>query len=172
MKIKNKAFASDMRPLEEGCTCMTCRRYTRSCLHHAIKAQGLAAPAVAITYHNVAYMQVCGYVWAGLCWLAGWLAGAAAVLSRPAGARPTRAKPPPPTPQGLTRRIRAAIKEQRLPDFVRSFLAGMFPARDVPQWVVDALHFAGISLEGVANLAPAYEHDFYDKVSVARVPLQ
>jgi hypothetical protein len=45
--------------------------------------------------------------------------------------------------QGLARRLRAAIKEQRLPDFVRGYLAGMFPAGDVPQWVVDALDFAG-----------------------------
>lgn len=46
-------------------------------------------------------------------------------------------------PQGLAWRLRAAIKEQRLPEFVRGFLAGMFPAGDVPQWVVDALDFAG-----------------------------
>lgn len=73
--------------------------------------------------------------------------------------------------QGLTRRLRAAIKEQRLPDFVRGFVAGMFPAGDVPQWVVDALDFAGISLEGVAKLKPA--HDFYEKVpNIARVPVE
>lgn len=60
--------------------------------------------------------------------------------------------------QGLTRRIRAAIKEQRLPEWVRSYIAGMFPRGDVPQWVVDALDVAGISLEGIAKLKPA--HDF------------
>lgn len=64
--------------------------------------------------------------------------------------------------QGLTRRIRAAIKEQRFPEFVRAYVAGLYPKQDVPQWVVDALQFAGISLEGVATLQPA--HDFYDKV--------
>lgn len=73
--------------------------------------------------------------------------------------------------QGLTRRLRAAIKEQQLPDFVRSYVAGMFPGGDVPQWVVDALDFAGISLEGVATLKPA--HDFYEAVPhIARVPPQ
>jgi queuine tRNA-ribosyltransferase len=73
--------------------------------------------------------------------------------------------------QGLTRRLRAAIKEQRLPDFVRGYVAGMHPAGDVPQWVVDALDFAGISLEGVAQLKPA--HDFYSKVPHIRpVPVQ
>jgi hypothetical protein len=50
-------------------------------------------------------------------------------------------------------------------------VAGLFPAGDVPQWVVDALDFAGISLEGVAQLKPA--HDFYDKVPhIARVPVE
>jgi len=59
MKLKNAKFAKDMRPLDEGCSCLVCKQYTRSYLHHAIKAQGMAAPAILITYHNVAYMQVC-----------------------------------------------------------------------------------------------------------------
>lgn len=69
----------------------------------------------------------------------------------------------------MTRRIRQAIKEQRFPDFVRQFMAGMFPRGDVPQWVVDALDVAGISLDGVAKLRPA--HGFYEKVqTVQRIP--
>jgi hypothetical protein len=60
MKLKNAKFAKDMRPLDENCTCRVCQQHTRSYLHHAIKAQGVAAPAILITYHNVAYMQVCG----------------------------------------------------------------------------------------------------------------
>lgn len=58
MKLKNNRFANDMSPLDESCRCMTCQCFTRSYLHHSIKAQGLAAPAILITYHNVAYMQV------------------------------------------------------------------------------------------------------------------
>jgi queuine tRNA-ribosyltransferase len=57
MKLKNSRFAKDMRPVDETCSCMVCKQYTRSYLHHAIKA-GIAAPAILITYHNVAYMQV------------------------------------------------------------------------------------------------------------------
>lgn len=73
--------------------------------------------------------------------------------------------------QGLTRRLRAAIKQQRLPEFVRGFVRGLYPAGDVPQWVVDALDFAGISLQGVALLQPA--HDFYSKVpDIAPVPVE
>lgn len=58
MKLKNAKFAKDMQPLDENCTCRVCQQHTRSYLHHAIKAQGVAAPAILITYHNVAYMQV------------------------------------------------------------------------------------------------------------------
>ncbi len=60
--------------------------------------------------------------------------------------------------QRLTRRMRAAIEAGQLPEFVRGYVKGMHPKGDVPQWVVDALDVAGISLEGVANSAPA--HDF------------
>jgi hypothetical protein len=50
-------------------------------------------------------------------------------------------------------------------------VARLHPAGDVPQWVVDALDFAGISLEGVAKLKPA--HDFCSKVPHIRpVPVQ
>ena len=67
--------------------------------------------------------------------------------------------PPFPRRQGLTRRLRAAIKEQRLPEWVRSYIRGLFPKRDVPQWVVDALDVAGITLpEEIADKRPA--HDF------------
>jgi hypothetical protein len=68
---------------------------------------------------------------------------------------------PAPTPaQGLTRRLRAAIKEQRLPDWVRSYIKGMFPHRDVPQWAVDALDVAGISLpDDICDKRPAHDFD-------------
>lgn len=60
--------------------------------------------------------------------------------------------------QSLTRRIREAIKQQALPQFVQKYIAHMFPKQDVPQWVVDALDVAGISLDGISKLKPA--HDF------------
>jgi queuine tRNA-ribosyltransferase len=53
--------------------------------------------------------------------------------------------------QCLARRIRAAIAEQRFPDFVRCFLRDLYPQGDVPQWVCDAMEAAEISLEGVAT---------------------
>jgi len=75
------------------------------------------------------------------------------------------------TPQNLTRRMRAAIREQRLPEWVRAYVAGMFPKRDVPQWVVDALDVSGISLEGIADKAPAHDFERELKDGCYAVPL-
>ena len=36
--IKNAIFASDMSPIEEGCNCPACRRYSRAYIRHLIKA--------------------------------------------------------------------------------------------------------------------------------------
>lgn len=69
-------------------------------------------------------------------------------------------------PQRLTRRLRAAIREQALPEFVRGFLRRMFPYGDVPQWVVDALDVAGIALEGVATAGPC--HDYWEALRRGR----
>ncbi len=30
-------YATDARPVQEGCACHTCRNYTRAFLHHLIK---------------------------------------------------------------------------------------------------------------------------------------
>ncbi len=46
--------------------------------------------------------------------------------------------------QRLTAQIRAAIVEQRFPEFVQAFIGRHFPSGDVPGWVVDALREAGI----------------------------
>ena len=43
--------------------------------------------------------------------------------------------------------MRAAIIEKKYPEFVRRFLADQFTESPVPQWVVDALHAAGIDVE-------------------------
>lgn len=46
---------------------------------------------------------------------------------------------------------------------MRGYIKGMFPKRDVPQWVVDALDVAGISLpEDIADKRPA--HDFANEL--------
>lgn len=52
--------------------------------------------------------------------------------------------------QRLTKEMRASLREQRFPEFVRTFLARHYPKGDVPQWVRNALEVAGIPLDGVA----------------------
>lgn len=56
--------------------------------------------------------------------------------------------------QNLTRSMRRAIEAGELPDYVRGFLTKMFPNKDVPHWVVNAMGAASISLPGVATLKP------------------
>ena len=56
LKLKNSAYERDYRPIEEGCSCMVCRRYTRAFLH-PLAGRGLPFASNLITYHNVAFMQ-------------------------------------------------------------------------------------------------------------------
>ena len=48
--------------------------------------------------------------------------------------------------QQLTKRIRAAITEQRFPAFVRDFVRQQHPDGDIPVWVTEALADVGIDL--------------------------
>ena len=52
INIKNAAFRTDQRPLDPGCACPTCRRYTRSYLSHLYRAGELSAYR-HLTLHNV-----------------------------------------------------------------------------------------------------------------------
>lgn len=53
--------------------------------------------------------------------------------------------------QRLTAAIRAAIREQRYPAFVREYVARQFPGGDVPAWVCEGCALAGIELEQVGS---------------------
>lgn len=52
LNLRNASFAADTVPLEEGCGCITCRRYSRAYLHHLLKAKEILA-ARLLTYHNL-----------------------------------------------------------------------------------------------------------------------
>lgn len=56
LRLKNRASAEDLRPLDLDCSCMTCRSYTRSYLHHML-SRGVNTAANLVTYHNIAYTQ-------------------------------------------------------------------------------------------------------------------
>ena len=50
--IKNAKYAEDPRPLDEGCSCYTCRNFSRAYLRHLFERQEIAA-AVLNTIHNL-----------------------------------------------------------------------------------------------------------------------
>ena len=46
----------------------------------------------------------------------------------------------------LMKAIRESIKEGRFPDFVRNFMAGLYPDKNYPVWSREALEGVGITL--------------------------
>ena len=55
LRLRGRQFADDMRPIEAGCDCATCKRYTRSYLHSLATREGVAASLVSV--HNVRYLM-------------------------------------------------------------------------------------------------------------------
>ena len=54
MNIKKKEYAEDQRPIDEGCGCMVCRRYTRAYLRHLFSS-GEPLGAILNSIHNLAF---------------------------------------------------------------------------------------------------------------------
>ncbi len=52
IKIRNARYRFDTAPLDETCSCLTCRNYTRSYLHHLQKINEILGARLA-TIHNV-----------------------------------------------------------------------------------------------------------------------
>jgi len=59
LKLRNAIYASDYRPIQEGCDCMVCQKYTRAFLH-PIVAKNISFASSLVTYHNVTFMQRLG----------------------------------------------------------------------------------------------------------------
>ena len=56
VRLRNAQYRSDERPVEEGCDCYTCQRYSRAYLHHLDKCnEGLGGRLN--TLHNLRYYQ-------------------------------------------------------------------------------------------------------------------
>jgi queuine tRNA-ribosyltransferase len=55
INLKNRMYAADLSPLDDTCACATCRHYTRSYLHHLLKARESTAGQL-LTIHNVRFM--------------------------------------------------------------------------------------------------------------------
>ncbi len=56
LNLKNARFKEDLNPLDPTCTCPTCKQFTRSYIHHLIKAGELLSGQL-LTLHNMAYMM-------------------------------------------------------------------------------------------------------------------
>ena len=53
--IRNAAFHSDSRRLEEGCDCYTCQHFSAAYVHHLFRAKELLAYTLA-TLHNLRFL--------------------------------------------------------------------------------------------------------------------
>ncbi|MCK4625311.1 MAG: tRNA guanosine(34) transglycosylase Tgt [Phycisphaerae bacterium] len=56
LKLRNAAFAGDNGPLDEKCTCYTCRNFSRAVLRHYFQAGEMLA-ATLVTIHNLAFFS-------------------------------------------------------------------------------------------------------------------
>ena len=56
VNLRNARHADDPRPLDEACTCPTCRQFSRAYLHHVVRAGEIIA-AMLLTWHNLHYYQ-------------------------------------------------------------------------------------------------------------------
>ncbi len=55
LNLQNAAFARDERPIEVGCDCATCVRFSRAYLRHLFKANEALAPQL-VSVHNLRFM--------------------------------------------------------------------------------------------------------------------
>lgn len=54
--IRNAAYAQDFAPIEENCSCYTCRNYTRSYIRHLLNANEILGVRLT-TIHNLSFWQ-------------------------------------------------------------------------------------------------------------------
>lgn len=56
VRITDRRYRKDMRPLDERCACTVCRTFTRAYLHHLFEV-GEILGAVLASVHNIAWFQ-------------------------------------------------------------------------------------------------------------------
>jgi queuine tRNA-ribosyltransferase len=56
VKLRNAAYRLDGGPIEEGCRCLACRRFSRAYLRHLFLAKEMLGPILA-SVHNITYLQ-------------------------------------------------------------------------------------------------------------------
>ena len=58
MNLTNEKYTTDMRPLDEGCNCPTCRNYSRAYVRHLIKAKEAVGMQLAVTHNLYFYNEL------------------------------------------------------------------------------------------------------------------
>ena len=58
MNLTNEKYITDMRPLDEGCNCPTCRNYSRAYVRHLIKAKEAVGMQLAVTHNLYFYNEL------------------------------------------------------------------------------------------------------------------
>ncbi|MBI1298177.1 tRNA guanosine(34) transglycosylase Tgt [bacterium] len=56
INLRNAEYAEDVRPIQEGCGCYTCRTFSRAYLRHLFKAKEITGLRLA-TIHNIHFMM-------------------------------------------------------------------------------------------------------------------
>jgi len=56
LRLRNRRYRDDTRPLDENCSCYTCSHFSRSYLHHLDKCKEMLG-AQLNTIHNLHYYQ-------------------------------------------------------------------------------------------------------------------
>ncbi len=56
LNLRNAAFTTDFRPLDETCTCAVCATFTRAYLAHCFRAGELLGPRL-VSVHNIAFLS-------------------------------------------------------------------------------------------------------------------
>jgi queuine tRNA-ribosyltransferase len=56
LNLRNARFAEDASPLESGCPCPACRKFSRAYLHHVVKSGEIIA-SMLLTWHNLVHYR-------------------------------------------------------------------------------------------------------------------
>jgi queuine tRNA-ribosyltransferase len=54
VRLRNACHKRDSGPIESGCSCWTCQRFSRAYVHHLFMAQEMLGP-ILLSLHNVAF---------------------------------------------------------------------------------------------------------------------
>jgi queuine tRNA-ribosyltransferase len=56
VRMRNASHKTDPRPIEEGCDCLACSRFSRSYIRHLFMADEMLGPILA-SIHNLAFLH-------------------------------------------------------------------------------------------------------------------